>query len=197
MITNHQPGTASTATLPASDGGQARTGTQPSNPQDPFTSRGDELQDDPMRCEDCGHPDNAAMWDADPAYPGLRPGVFFWDAMAPGQADLLSSAFGELRNGREPAFEPVHYSRCDQQCRHDGPVQWQSDAGRPRERWRVARSDVDGHLLGVDEIALAYRYNGQVRASWRAVDIRTLFGTDGLHLERLAVLCLRCLAGRS
>jgi hypothetical protein len=139
-----------------------------------------------VRCEGCGHPMTEGEWVADPKYPGLKPGEFFFDGWVPGVPDLLAGALGELRAGREPFFEPLHYSLCDKGCRHGGPG-------------RASQSDLRGESAGA-WLAKAARYDVTPRpfyeASWRPVDIRTLGWPHDLREDKLAVLCLRCLAER-
>lgn len=140
------------------------------------------------RCEVCGHQMSDGAWE-----PGLSEG----QAEA-GTSAMVGYAFIHLRGGgsmgspHEPPG-PVHYSPCDDGCRHGGPGRW---GGRPAQ-WAYAdlaappEGEVEGTVLQ-DRIAAGF----PVEASWRPVDVRTLGWPHDLRPERLAVLCLRCWAAR-
>lgn len=128
------------------------------------------------RCEGCGHPMNDGTWEGDD-----RRDV----ALRQGDADHVLAC---LRGGREPTageLGSVHWSPCDEGCRHGGPG---------REWHEVAVGDDPwGPVDDVARVALSYPRE----ALWRSVDVRTLGWAHDLRPEKLAVLCLRCLADRT
>jgi len=87
----------------------------------------------------------------------------------------------EIGRGADPRLYPVHYSPCDEGCRHGGPMRARGvttdDDRSPLQRY--GRSPVGGLV-------------GDPVASWRSVDVRTLGRPHDLRPGRLAVLCLRC-----
>lgn len=124
----------------------------------------------PTRCEDCGHPMSEGTWEDPPIASDL--------------GYMETRARGELavRNGVTWQAVSVHYSPCDEGCRHSGPGRWfDNDFGD----WHVG-----------DDVRWQPRFH-VADASWRPVDVRTLGWPHDLRPEKLAVLCLRCWAERS
>jgi hypothetical protein len=147
------------------------------------------------RCEDCGHPMSEGTWED--RSPVKRTSLVNPDRLnyAVWQA-WFRWAMDALREGQEPPDAmphsddpaPVHFSPCDEGCRHGGPGRWKAGE-HPNQRWIEA-----GGLMH-NEAGLLYVQNGlPVEASWRPVDVRTLGWPQP---ERLAVLCLRCYADRA
>src|SRR5207249_382467 len=66
------------------------------------------VQPDP-RCEDCGHPMSEGTWDGVPLSERL-------DA-----AHYLAGAEAAFVLGVDPGNYVIHYSSCDEWCRHGGP----------------------------------------------------------------------------
>jgi hypothetical protein len=152
-------------------------------------------QDDATwRCEVCKHPMGDGCWAPRP--PGELAETI--------QGRFKVAAYA-LKHGREPnagawpmSESPVHWSACDTECDHGGPLR--------------ARRDDGCIWLPVDDFrALNCGYD--VQASWRPVDLRVgmrakragmdVIGASPVVLrpfdltaENLAVLCLRCWAGR-
>lgn len=130
-----------------------------------------------IRCEGCGHPMSDGTWTADGPH-----------------AHALACAEETLRLGGEPLNPTdVHYSPCDEGCRHGGPIRSRIDGGR----WLVTPNIAvtrEGEQVPVS-VAIAGGLEGE--ASWRPVDVRTLGWAHDLRPERLAVLCLRCWAQRT
>lgn len=143
-----------------------------------------------VRCEDCGHPMSEGTWERI---------VIASPALGPSKADAML-ALHDLRAGGEPepgpAFPNVHYSPCDERCRHGGPGRVWVPKGSEvypgqDDRWHYEADQDTAHREDVRE-------NGydRVEASWRSVDVRTLGWPHDLRPESLAVLCLRCWAAR-
>jgi hypothetical protein len=138
---------------------------------------------DTLRCEDCGHPMGDGTWEGSEWGPrsGLSPAV-----------GSEAWAFEHLRRGNEPPREIVgsatgtHYSPCDEECRHEGPTRFRHPAGD--FAFTYAEHPVN--------MRLAAESGGVVEAPWRGVDVRTLGWPHDLRPERIALLCLRCLAAR-
>jgi hypothetical protein len=136
------------------------------------------------RCEDCGHPMSEGMWENGT-----------WTRGDAGQPGTPEWAFAHLRRGNEPprnlSADPppthrsfaVHYSPCDEGCRHGGPMRFGDGDG-----WDPERAE---NILVSAVFASEWTH---VEASWRPVDIRTLGWPHDLRPERLAILCLRCFA---
>lgn len=131
-----------------------------------------------LRCEGCGHQISEGTWEDRPH-------------RQPDHEIALDYALRCLRNRQEPMLtvDGVHYSSCDEGCRHGGP-------GRHRPSDRTHWVDLDGRVVAglFNELALS---GSQVEASWRQVDVRTLGWPHDLRPEKLAVLCLRCYTERS
>jgi hypothetical protein len=88
------------------------------------------------------------------------------------QKETLAYALDRLRDRRrdpDPRVVAVHYSPCDEGCRHGGPT-------------RCEAFTIDGP--------------SDVEASWRQVDVRCLDWPHDLRPESLSVLCLRCFVER-
>ena len=143
------------------------------------------------RCEGCGHPMNDGTWDGVPErYPAAQ------------LAAILDGALTDLCDGFEPAATTtaVHFSPCDEGCRHGGPVRC---AGR-RLHLLVERLEPEGWTYvettrfpaGAMAKAVGWDTGGRVEASWRQVDVRPLDWPHDLRPESVAVLCLRCWAER-
>lgn len=130
------------------------------------------LEDHAIRCEDCGHPMSEGTWER------IVPSDHPW--AEPKTADARI-ALAELRRGAEPHPPFVHYSPCDEGCRHGGPMQ--ANWAGVWDEW-----EPEGAQKTCDAI---------YRASWRPVDIRTLGWPHDLRPENLVVLCLRCYADRT
>jgi hypothetical protein len=132
----------------------------------------------PARCEDCGHPMSEGTWEGgdERAYQDI--------------VEARHTVAGRyLRRGDEPPnLLPVHFSPCDEGCRHGGPGRFDGDPEGPTV-W-VPLDDVSG----TGDARPMVHYG--VEASWRQVDVRTLGWPHDLRPEKLAVLCLRCWAGR-
>jgi hypothetical protein len=135
-----------------------------------------------LRCEDCGHPMREGTWEWRDDETRRRLAATVAD-----DAKNLDLALKWLREGREPEQARVHYSPCDEACRHGGPVRFLAE----RLGGAFQRTDViaEGMVPAVMHL--------QPQASWRPVDIRTLGWPHDLRPEKLAVLCLRCCAERS
>jgi hypothetical protein len=79
-------------------------------------------------------------------------------------------------------WDAVHYSPCDEGCRHAGPGREWFEVAVGDDPWAVTED--------VSQVALTYPRE----ASWRPVDVRVLGWPHDLRPEKLAVLCLRCFA---
>ena len=112
------------------------------------------LEDHLLRCESCGHPASEGTWEE--SFPVEVPLL------------RLSGHTDDTKPWR------VHYSICDEECRHGGPGR----SGTTRFTSELMARDLPDAM--------------PFRASWRAVDVRTLGWSWDLRPERLAVLCLRC-----
>lgn len=143
------------------------------------------------RCEDCNHPQSDGTWEGDLRRPPITPGtehLTFQDVSRATDEDWqrqharAASAWllGERKEPPPWANVVVHYSPCDEGCRHSGPGRlWDEKEQTWRTRETIANDS-------------GYR----VEASWRQVDIRRLNYPNMLRPEDLAVLCLRCWAKR-
>lgn len=125
-----------------------------------------------VRCETCHHPYNKGTWEGQ-SYP------FEW-------------AYQSLEIGIEPSVnrdEGIHYTCCDEKCRHPGPATFAPSeyAGR-RKLWE------DGQGMSVVECVAE---GANVESSWRAVDVRRLSWDSDIRPQYLALLCLRCWANRT
>jgi hypothetical protein len=122
------------------------------------------------RCEDCGHPMSEGTWEGEYGDEIARTEVLDGDESLRRHLE---------RNGT------IHFSPCDEACRHRGP-------GR--------RPATDATWIAYDDLASpqpdGHGWRSGVQASWRPVDVRCLGWPHDLRPERLAVLCLRCWAGR-
>lgn len=118
-----------------------------------------------IRCEDCGHPMSEGTWTHEPPC-----GFVEAERRAMVEHDFSTDD------------KAVHYSPCDEGCRHGGP----------------GREQV-GPEVKIDLGAGSHPIEPVVRreASWRQVDVRTLGWPHDLRPEKLAVLCLRCYAERN
>lgn len=126
----------------------------------------------PVRCEGCAHPMSEGTWD--------------WRQRPANPVVEIGQAWEMLSTGREPVSGQVlsvHYSPCDEGCRHGGP-------GRGR-----VLAPGGAYLAEVTNAAGEAARHG-FEASWRSVDVRTLGWAHDLRPEKLAVLCLRCYAER-
>jgi hypothetical protein len=142
----------------------------------------------PVRCEDCGHPMRAGTWEGgtfDPQNPRIDgPGTLAWafeHLLHCGEPPAALS--GELASG---ATFDIHYSPCDEGCdghRLDGPGRWREGA------W------AQNHAVP-PSLRTMVAFSGIIEAAWRPVEVRTLGWPHDLRPEKLAVLCLRCFAGR-
>lgn len=146
------------------------------------------------RCEGCGHP----MSDGE------------WEGLEVSEELVIANAEEKLELGSEPHRNGVHYSPCDERCRHQGPSWLEDGTSTSAGRLKLRRLGV---WKGTGE-----PYEGTIKASWRIVDIRVgmevmnLFkagisvydvtefnNLDVWHLrpwdlrrENVALLCLRC-----
>jgi hypothetical protein len=144
--------------------------------------------DPTVRCAGCGHPMSVGTWEAS----DVGRASDFLPA-------ILRHAVTALRNGSDPSFNgwwnATHWSPCDDGCRHG------TGDGGEAVRWRFEGGEWQTHegLCGADPEWLAdvRRSYDEMQVSWRAVDVRTLGWAHDLRPERLAVLCLRCWAGRT
>lgn len=142
-----------------------------------------------VRCEDCQHPLAPAVeWDP-PQHVSVLDG---------GTEHGEEHALLRLRYGNEPVkCYGTHWSPCDTQCRHGGPMRARytgppsSLNPEPDRDWHGRAVDFTGPAGGL----VACRYD--VQADWRPVDVRTLGWRADLRRERLAALCLRCYAIRN
>lgn len=138
----------------------------------------------PYRCEDCCHPMSDGTWGAGTGIGGLP-----W-ALPVGTEPW---AIEHLRRGDEPPVEIVgasvaaHYSPCDAGCHHGGEGRYERAKGGP---W----ASIDDVSL-VDGAQAVLKLG--LQASWRQVDVRCLGWPHDLRPEKLAILCLRCLATRT
>lgn len=154
------------------------------NANHPLVNHGDARR---VRCEDCGHPMSEGTWEGPR---GEAPPEYIWRLFT-----------DEVRSGRWPEAEwierriaVVHYSRCDEGCRHGGPGRYKEP---PRSgEVRIWKSWQANDLAGPGRITDEALGN-TVEASWRPVDVRCLSWPHDLRPEQLAVLCLRCYAPRS
>lgn len=126
------------------------------------------------RCEDCGHPMSKGTWTGDTATPFEKP---IYEEYV---RRMLVAGDDAVDGGN------VHYSPCDEGCRHGGPGRSRSG---PHEAWGTYR-----HASLPDPLLMALDY---VEASWRPVDVRCLGEPNDLRPKSLVVLCLRCWAARS
>lgn len=107
------------------------------------------------------------------------------------------------RRGFDAPYAPIHWSPCDERCRHEGPGRVDGRVVTPPRFGLdgveghgradiMQRRDADGNPTG-----LLYVLNGnKVEASWREVDLRLLDWPHDLSPSSVAVLCLRCYAER-
>jgi hypothetical protein len=132
------------------------------------------------RCSGCGHPMSEGTWERD--------GLSHFDPNR-----VIVSALAALRRCHEPYadWQPgspgahVHYSPCDEGCRHGGPI-------------RVYEASVEAWVDQPHGFVPVQTYSNheRVEASWRQVDVRAHGWDHDLRLEKLALLCLRCEAER-
>lgn len=149
----------------------------------------DKMRAECGRCEDCGHPMSDGTWEKHQRTASeLRP------------AEELRVAERRLREGREPlGMMGVHYSRCDERCRHlndeaNGLLRVRRHL-HPSGKWSHWITTTGSSRRTAGEIVESGR-DEQYEASWRQVDVRTLGWPHDLRPEKLAVLCLRCWAER-
>ena len=122
------------------------------------------------RCESCSHPMSEGTWEGSGTLSEIL------------MTETLYCVERDLREGREPPRHHfVHYSPCDEGCRHGGPTRIGT-----REGWCLTNVGPQGYIG-----------NHSAEASWRPVDVRTLGWPHDLRPEKLATLCLRCFAERS
>lgn len=128
------------------------------------------------RCEDCGHPMSEGTWE------GLPKGDED-EMIGYVLARWSESEWGDQTEAWIADQYPgvVHYSPCDEGCRHGGPVRKLNAYGRGG---------------GATYDALPPGNREGFEASWRQVDARRLSWDHDLRPGQLAVLCLRCLAAR-
>lgn len=125
---------------------------------------------DAVRCECCGHPLGRDVWEPLPLHPHTT-------LEGELRSRYLAAAERVLREGREPAeLGYVHYSPCDEGCRHGGPVRARHPREQAWEHW--------GRELTLPSLPATYAH-AEVQASWRPVATRAA-----------GVLCLRCYAER-
>lgn len=147
----------------------------------------------PIRCESCSHPMSEGTWD-DP-FAAANLGLGYVETRARGERLIL--------RGEEPraidapgTTASLHYSPCDDGCRHDGDhVRWHVRGQGWIEGGRITEP-IGQHITRMgppDDITGPM----PIEASWRPVDIRCLGWPHDLRPEKLAVLCLRCFAERS
>lgn len=127
------------------------------------------------RCDECNHPKSAGIWQGISEYEGFGG----WN-----DEQRLAVALEELTRGWEPdkVSARIHYSPCDSECYHTGPVRVERRTGG----WLQP--------AGNKAILNAIKSGRCVEASWRTVYARTLGWPHDLRIEKLAVLCLRCYA---
>lgn len=164
-----------------------------------------------IRCEGCGHPMSDGTWDGDLTRPpkllrgrGMQGDrAINWtthlsverpdEATAGDWMNLhLAAAASWLRAGEEPpahATVAVHWSPCDEGCRHD--MAHTVIGGVARTPWDVGQSN---YVMG----ETCASWPGKVfEASWRQVDVRFANGwPHDLRTENLRLWCLRCEAAR-
>ncbi len=163
------------------------------------------------RCEGCSHPMSDGTWEY-PPHPGIGAKLPRMGSLMPGLPDegpftpeewrSVWLQVGEewLLSGAEPHDSVgVHWSPCDKGCRHGEPLRFkntQPDDGT----WGYGAPTAPGVQEGDTAGTLAARVEDPrvaVEASWRVVDVRTLGWPHDLRVAKLAVLCLRCWAGRT
>jgi hypothetical protein len=128
-----------------------------------------------VRCECCGHPlCRDEVWHDRRRAPRDPRTIIDGEL----RSRYLAAAERVLREGREPAelVEYVHYSPCDEGCRHGGPVRARHPHEQAWEHW--------GRELTLPSLPATYAH-AEVQASWRPVATRAT-----------GVLCLRCYAER-
>lgn len=128
---------------------------------------------EPARCDGCGHPMNEGTWEHGHLWQHAFDGPLRW-------------LRGEFSDDAEPPGPSVHWSPCDEGCRHGGPMR----VGDPPSPY-----DPYADTLTAGRAVAAWPRR-RAEASWRPVDVRPLGWPHDLRPERLAVLCLRCLAER-
>lgn len=139
------------------------------------------------RCEDCGHPRSNGTW----VY--RSSGV---DSRAPDKSPLSDlawkqAALVDLRCGKEPRIQSihyVHYSPCDEECRHHGRMRFH---GGHITEWYY--DDLPRRIRADAAVATFER----IEASWRDVEVRFMPRLSPLTPSETAMLCLRCWAART
>jgi hypothetical protein len=136
-----------------------------------------------VRCEGCQHLRSEGAWEG-------RPGTTYDEAIRKAEARLFAGREpDDWHDGQGPG--PVHYSACDEGCRHGGPGRFKMSE-HPDHEWLPA-----DEIVATERGILLVRNGQPVEASWRQVDVRRLAYPNMLRPEDLAVLCLRCWAIRS
>lgn len=153
---------------------------------------GDPSSDVRHRCEDCGHPMSDGTWAANQHLRGWEPWTgdttLFDPERTAERRFVLSDP--DFIYAPHPFPAPVHFSRCDEGCRHGGPARVTFDSGN--QQVMTLQDARIGELVGnVPTNVVSYG------ASWRPVDVRTRGWPHDLSPEKLAVLCLRCHAART
>jgi hypothetical protein len=122
-----------------------------------------------VRCEGCGHPQG------EPAPNRLVKHPQGWDRPVAIFANFLR------RVGRDPRMwgSVVHWTRCDEGCRHGAPFRWRDPLVS-----RAWNTDVRPGQAVAQVFAIEPGYD--IEASWR----RVTADADG-------TLCTRCRAGQS
>jgi hypothetical protein len=130
------------------------------------------------RCEGCGHPMSDGTW--------TEPADGWGDDLT--RAALLAKPYSGERglHGTAERRGRVHWSPCDEGCRHAGPFR--------RLDWTGLGEHDEPRIVVTDQGDVQVLVTAELRpeASWRQVDVRTLGWAHDLRPERLAVLCLRC-----
>lgn len=135
-----------------------------------------------LRCESCSHPMSEGTWEG-----GGPPNPTHMEHTVPLMLGVDREP--EFLNEDGSTFRPVHYSPCDEGCRHLGPR-------RATYRTGQAPSTFSASTVPTAEMIVNAGPSAQIEASWRQVDIRCLGWPHDLRPEKLAVLCLRCFAER-
>lgn len=139
------------------------------------------------RCSGCGHPASEGTWEGpaaeDPEACVEQTGVEHL-AIEAGDRDVI-------------AYNAVHFSPCDEGCRHGDPVRQVRIGpgfGPPGSIAPLDPLDPRGQTAG--DVVRSLGDIHRTEASWRPVDVRTLGWPHDLRPEKLSVLCLRCWAAR-
>lgn len=146
----------------------------------------------PARCQDCRHP--------------MSDGTYRRGGQWSTPVGTEQWALAHLRRGDEPPLEiaglpvDVHFSACDEACRHPGPFRWRT--GENGTGWfdDLSTSETAGWPPGSAVRTLLQSVApyelGRVEASWRRVDVRCLGWPHDLRPHKIAVLCSHCWGAR-